>query len=1152
MCKKLICMVSMVLVLALAAASPAGLDDDPNLVAWWRFDGDATDSSGNGHDGTLMGNPAPVFADGMIDQALDTTESGGPGYVEITGYKGILGGNPFSITAWIYTSDSSGTFMGWGSTAAGTTRFEFRPNADELRAESSGNVQGLTKLPNNEWIHIAVTVKADAVISEPEVTLYLNGQVDNDPSTGGTAALAMAAGNDVTIARRHTSGRWFDALIDDVRLYSRELTAEEVKELATPPRAHEPIPADGEVLTATWITLQWSASYGAVSHDVYIGTNPDDVAARTADTYQGNQTSNSLIAGIQGFLYPEGLPLRTTYYWLVDEVKVDGTIQAGNVWSFFVPPTSAYNPDPTDGIEFIASDVTLTWESGMNAIYHNVYLGDNFDDVNNAVGGPPVMDTTYTPPTLERGKTYYWRVDEFNPPTTVKGDVWSFTTIPPIAVGDPNLVGWWKLDEGLGGTVVDYSGYDHHGTIGGSTFWADGYDLGAMEFTGAGSYVEMTGYEGVTGTNPRTTTAWIRTTTSNGTILAWGVNSAGQKWRVRVDGTGGLRAEVNGGYHYGVTNIADGRWHHMAVTWEDDGTPDALDLVLYVDSRMDATSDMLDEPMDTSAAGVVRIGESAWVDTAFIGLIDEVRIYDKVLTLEEIQLAMRIDPLLAWAPSPADGSLVPMNVAGTPSWSAGDGASLHDVYFDPNQAAVAAADASDTTGVYRGRQSTTSYALPEGVDPNSGPLYWRVDEVANDGTIVEGRLWSFSVLDYALVEDFESYNDIESGQPGSNLVHETWLDGYGTTTNGSTMGYTVAFQPTMEPNNVHGGLLSAPMAYNNITTAFSEVTRTFTAQNWAANGIQTLSLWFAGAGTNVPGQLYVKVNGVQANYDGDVTNLRQSPWQVCNIDLASIGTDLSNVTSLAIGIQGPGATGTLLLDDIRLYPFPRELITPVQPDPAGLVAQYAFEGNANDSSGNGLHGTLMGGPTFAVGNSGQAINFDGVDDYVEIVGYKGILGPNAVTVTAWIKTISTGTADTGLDSTNAIVGWGPNTGGQRFGFRVDDGRLRTEHHGGNIQGNSQVADGEWHHAAVTVQANSTVSYPQVRLWLDGLDDTRPGTDPDAYDITADLDVSIGRRPASNDRFFTGQIDDVRIYDRALSAEEIAGMAGISQPYDKPF
>ena len=72
------------------------------------------------------------------------------------------------------------------------------------------------------------------------------------------------------------------------------------------------------------------------------------------------------------------------------------------------------------------------------------------------------------------------------------------------------------------------------------------------------------------------------------------------------------------------------------------------------------------------------------------------------------------------------------------------------------------------------------------------------------------------------------------------------------------------------------------------------------------------------------------------------------------------------------------------------------------------------------------------------------------------------------------------------------------------------------------------------------------------LWLDGLDDTRPSTDPDAYNITADQDVRIGSRPAGNDRFFMGLIDDVRIYDYALSDAEIAWLAGVTKPFDKPF
>jgi hypothetical protein len=147
-------------------------------------------------------------------------------------------------------------------------------------------------------------------------------------------------------------------------------------------------------------------------------------------------------------------------------------------------------------------------------------------------------------------------------------------------------------------------------------------------------------------------------------------------------------------------------------------------------------------------------------------------------------------------------------------------------------------------------------------------------------------------------------------------------------------------------------------------------------------------------------------------------------------------------------------------------------------------------------------------------------------------------------VTAWIKTANTGTS--------AIIGWGPNVDGQRFGFRINDSRLRTEHQGGNVQGDSYVIDNRWHHVAVTVKENVTISYPDVILYVDGIDDTRPSTDPDAFNLTASQDVSIGRRPASDDRYFIGLLDDVRIYDRALTQEEIAWLAGRTKPFDKPF
>jgi len=205
---------------------------DPGTVglhAHYEFEGTANDSSGNARNGTVQDNP--TFVAGRIGQAISFDGLGD--YVEITGYKGILGPNPFSITAWINTSDDEGTIMGWGSTGGGSTRLEFRVWEDRLRCESSGNVQGNTALPNDEWIHVAVTVRAGAAINDPDVTLYLNGENDTMASTGSNNPLEMAAGYDVTIGRRHTTGRWLIALIDDVRIYDYELSRDEIAWLAS-------------------------------------------------------------------------------------------------------------------------------------------------------------------------------------------------------------------------------------------------------------------------------------------------------------------------------------------------------------------------------------------------------------------------------------------------------------------------------------------------------------------------------------------------------------------------------------------------------------------------------------------------------------------------------------------------------------------------------------------------------------------------------------------------------------------------------------------------------------------------------------------------------------------------------------------------------
>ncbi len=219
-------------------------------------------------------------------------------------------------------------------------------------------------------------------------------------------------------------------------------------------------------------------------------------------------------------------------------------------------------------------------------------------------------------------------------------------------------------------------------------------------------------------------------------------------------------------------------------------------------------------------------------------MIDDVRLYDKALTPEELALVMRIDPLRACEPSPASGAIADIRTAAPLTWTKGDNASKHEVYFGTEEAAVTNADTSDATGVYRGRLGTTSFTPAE--DLQWGQKYfWRVDESNADGTVTPGRVWSFTVAGYLIVDDFESYTDLEGSR-----IYETWIDGYTNGLSGSTVGNTTA--PFAERTIIYSGKQAMPLDYNNRNTPwYSEAEKEFSpVENWTFGEANTLVVHF--------------------------------------------------------------------------------------------------------------------------------------------------------------------------------------------------------------------------------------------------------------------------------------------------------------------
>jgi len=894
------------------------------LVGWWKLDetsgSTAADSSGNGNDGTLNGSATWAPGEGKRAGALDFDGSSAHITISHSTSLAVLNQGDFTIAAWFkldeMPTENKEVFQQADGNGTGRTWLFVAADAEIRSFLGGATVPSGFYVEADTWYHAAVVVTEGGATDN--VQIYVNGAPEGEPSP---MSMEDSEGDYFIGCHKNLSNFW-DGLIDDVRLYNHALSENQILKLALGPKASKPVPADGVNLEATWATISWTQGRDAVSHDVYIGESFEDVNAGAETVFQGNQADSSIVVGFPGFPLPDGLIPGTTYYWRIDEVNEadPNSPWIGDVWSFTIPPRTAYNNSPADGATNVLQNVTLSWSSGFGAQLHQVYFGDSFDDVNDASGAPLVMDTTFTPDTLEPGKTYYWRVDEFAAPTTHRGDVWSFTTVPEVAVTDQNLMLWWTLDEGEGSTAVDFSGHGNHGAIVGNAAWVDGYQGTALTF-GQDVYVEAPEYNGITGTAARTCCAWIRSMgAGNRNIMSWGQNVAGQKWRMRIDVTAGLRIEVNGGYHYGVTNISDGLWHHVAVTFEDDGSPDVLDTILYVDGEPDITLASLDEPIDTGT-GPVRIGESPWHNAPFLDQIDDARIYDRVLTADEIRQVMLGDTTLAGDPVPAHHALIDIRDISSLSWSAGDAAVSHDVYFGTDRDTVAGAD--DDSPQFQGNQVATSLPAADLVEFGGGDYYWRVDEVHPDGTVIVGTVWKFTVPDYLIVDNFESYDNVdpEPGEPGVNRIFDNWIDGFGTLTNGALVGNDLP--PYAETGTVHSGSQSMIYRYDNAGKT-SEATLTLTEGDWTAEGVTRLSLWLRGDSANAADQVYIALNGTAVVYHDDPAATQITGWREWVIDLATFGVDLTNVNSITIGIgtrNAPapaGGQGTMYFDDIRL------------------------------------------------------------------------------------------------------------------------------------------------------------------------------------------------------------------------------------------
>ncbi|MBN2064063.1 MAG: hypothetical protein JW745_04600, partial [Sedimentisphaerales bacterium] len=402
---------------------------------------------------------------------------------------------------------------------------------------------------------------------------------------------------------------------------------------------------------------------------------------------------------------------------------------------------------------------------------------------------------------------------------------------------------------------------------------------------------------------------------------------------------------------------------------------------------------------------------------------------------------------------------------------------------------------------------------------------------------------------------FEEYTDSDS-------LRADWLDGQsnGTGANVSLGDYADNFML---------------LAYNNDEYPYyAEVSHTINeGRDFTVNNTHYISILIKGNSNNTADEIFVRLTDSNANTAvvtlADTTVVQARDWQELGFPLADfVGVDLTAITRLDFGIGSADSptssgTGVISVDNIRLLPvdqvesvsdlvpdhkidlldfsqmarnwllFYGNNIDPIDPGDNSLTAHWSMDNTFTDLSGNGYDALAGSAVTFAEGHTGSGANFTGDDysSYLNCQNSNSLHFTEGLTISAWIK--STGQEDQWASViTKGIQAWRliRNNSGNSLSFHFNRAG------GGEYQANGtiEVMDGQWHHVMAVYDGK------ELRLYIDGELDTSVA----AGAVNSSNDpVYIGSRVNNtHNRNWTGIIDDVRLYNTALSINNLLYLA----------
>lgn len=913
-------------------------------------------------------------------------------------------------------------------------------------------------------------------------------------------------------------------------------------------------PANGAIGVATNPTLTWNASTGAASYRLQIAT---DTLFTSIAVDQSEIATTSYSAS--------GLTTNTKYYWRVSATNTGGTSGFSTVFAFTTvppPPAPPVLASPANGATGVVTNPALTWNASSGAPTYRFQVSTDSLFGTTLVDQGAILGTTYSVSGLLTNKKYFWRVNATNAGGTGPySEVWNFTTVS-APVG---LVAAYAFDEGTGTTTADVSGNGITGTIVGATWTTQGKYSKALSFNGTTSYVDLGNPAALQLTGSMTWSAWINAAANpadDGQIIAKSDNNSGWQFKTSPDtgphtfGVAVSSSTTARTQRYSTLVRSLNTWYHVAGVYN--AASQTLDI--YVNGVLNNGTLLGTVPASQINSSVnVNIGRRTG-GYYFNGIIDEVRIYNRALSQAEIQADMNTPLGAPPAPPAAPVLATPANgatgIASNPTltWNASSDATSYRVQVSTDGSFA-------TTVVDQSNVTATSYALSN-LAANT-TYYWRVNATNAGATGAYSTVWNFTTA--------------APPPPPPPPVLATPVDGATGISTSPTLAWNVSSGATSYrvQVSVDPAFATTIVDQSNVSATSLAITGLLpsTTYYWHVNATNSsgTSAYSTTAGFTTSAPPPPPAPPVLSTPANNATGVTSNPTLVWNasagatsyrvqvsVDPAFTTTvvDQSNVSATSLAVSGlisntayywhVNATNT---SGTSAYSATWNFTTSAIPP--GRIAAYPFdEGTGTttaDVSGNNITGTISGATWTTQGMYNNALSFNGSNSYVNLNNPATLQLTGSMTLSAWVRAAANPSGDGQIIAkANNSAGWqlktSNATGQQRFAVAVSptSSSLATRY------STTVRALNTWYHVAGVYNASARTLDIYVNGVLD--DGTLSGTVP-ASQVNTSVNVNIGRKGSGTGAYFNGLIDEVRVYNRALTQAEI--QADMNSPLGTP-